>query len=76
MKHTLFVAEDDFRSFDFEQSLEAVVTNEHATIEVVQVGSGEAATIEWNERTQLRRCNRDNLHDHPLGFVTILGSAE
>ena len=49
LKHTLFVAEDDFRSLDFEQTLEAIVANEHAAIEVVQVGSGKTATIKGNE---------------------------
>ena len=76
MKHTLFVAEDDFGSLDFEQTLEAIVANEHAAIEVVQVGSGKTTTIEGNEGAQLGRSDGDNLHDHPLGLVAILRGTE
>ena len=76
MKHTLFVAEDDFGCLDFEQTLETVVADEHTAIKVVQVGSGETTTIEWHEWTQLGRSDGDDFHNHPLGFVAIFGCAE
>ena len=76
LKHTLLVAEDDLGSFDFKQTLEAVVANEDTTIEVIKVGSGKTATIEGYERTQLRRSDGNDFHNHPLGLVAFFRSTE
>src|SRR5690606_18979418 len=67
LEHTLLIAQDHLRSLDFEKALETIVTNDHTTIEVVEIGRSEAAAIEGNEGTQFRRNNRNVLHDHPLG---------
>ena len=50
LQHTLFVANDDFRRPEFQQPLEAVVAVNHAPVEIVQVGRGEAATVELHHR--------------------------
>ena len=76
LKHTLFVAQNDFGGLDFQESLQAVVADKHAAIEVVEVGSGETAAIEGHERTQFGRRDRNDLHDHPLGTVAVLAGAE
>ena len=56
------------------QPLEAVVAVDDAAIEIVEVGGGEAAAIERNQRPQLRRDHRHHGQDHPLG--TVLGLDE
>ena len=76
LEHTFLVAQNNLGGLDLHESLQAVVTDDDAAVEVVQVGCGETATIEGNERTELRRCDGDNLHDHPLGTVDVAAAAE
>ena len=52
-----------------DQALQAVVAVDDAAIEVVQVGRREAAAIQRNQRTQVRRDHRNDLHDHPFRTV-------
>src|SRR5262249_48251114 len=54
LEHALLVAQDDFRRAMKDELLEAVVAVDDAAIEIVQVGGGEAATVERNERTKIR----------------------
>ena len=72
LQHALFVAHDDFRSVQVHQLLQPVVAVDDAAIEVVQVGRREAAAIQWNQRTQLRRNDRNHVEDHPLRLVAAL----
>ena len=72
LQHALFVAHDDFRRVQVHQLLQPVVAVDDATVEVVQIRRGEAAAIEWNQRTQLRRNDRDHVEDHPLRLVAAL----
>ena len=55
-------------AFELEQTLQPVVAVDHAAVEVVQVGGGEAAAVERHQRTQLGRQHRQHLEDHPLGL--------
>src|SRR5690606_36463268 len=48
LQHALFVAHDDVRCGQIEQALEAVVTVDHAAIQIVEIRSREAATVERN----------------------------
>src|SRR5690606_37751418 len=66
LQHALFVAHDDVRRRQVEQALQTVVTVDHAAIQIVQIGSREAATTQRNQRTQVRRQNRQNGQHHPL----------
>ena len=68
LQHALFVAHDDFRRLQLQQAREAVVAVDDATIEVVQVRRGEAAAVQRDERTQVRREHRQHVHDHPVGL--------
>ena len=72
LQHTLLVAEDHLRGLDLHQSLQAVVADDDTTIEVVEVGCGKTTTIKGNKRAQVRRRDRDDLHDHPLRTVDAL----
>ena len=69
LQHALLVVDDDLRRAEVEQPLEAVVPVDHPAVEVVQVGGGEAATVELHHRAQLRRDHRHGLEDHPLRLV-------
>ncbi|MNZ95684.1 hypothetical protein D3C78_1148490 [compost metagenome] len=69
LQHALFVAHDDVRRRQIEQALQTVVTVDHPTIQVVQVGSREATAIQRNQWTQIWRQNRQNGQDHPLRQV-------
>ena len=72
LKHTLFVADNDVGGAEFLQTLQTVVTVDDAAVQVVQVGGGETAAIERNERTQVRRNDGNDFQDHPLGLVVGL----
>src|SRR6266849_133418 len=66
LQHALFVAYDDLRRAEFEQSLEAVVAVDDAAVEVVQVGCGEASAVELHHGAQFWRQHRQHREDHPL----------
>ncbi len=72
LQHALFVADDDLRRVQVHQLLEAVVAVDDAAIEVVEVGRGEAAAVERNERAKFGRDDRDHVEDHPLRQVVGL----
>ncbi len=72
LQHALFIANDHVRGAQFHQLLQPIVAVDDATIKVVQVRRREAAAIEWHQRAQLRRKNRDHVQNHPLGFVAAL----
>ena len=76
LEHTFLVTENHLWSLDLDESFQTVVTDDDTTIEVVEVGSGETATVQRNQRTQLWRNDRNDLHDHPLRLVHILGATE
>ena len=66
LQHALFVADDDFRRLELEQVLQTVVAVDDAAIEIVQIGGRETAAFERNERTQVRRDDRQHFEDHPF----------
>ena len=76
LEHALLIAQNDVGGFDLDETLETVVADEDAAIEVVEVGGGETSAVEGNEGTEFGRGDGDDLHDHPLGFVAIFGCAE
>ena len=72
LQHAALVADDDLRSVELEQALQAVVAVDDAAVEVVEIAGREAAAVERNERTQIRRKHRDHREHHPLGAVAAL----
>ena len=72
LEHALFIADDDLRSAQLEQTLQTVVSIDHTAVEVVQVARGEAAAVELHHRAQIRRDDRDDRHDHPFRLVAGL----
>ena len=69
LQHALFVAHDDVRRGQLEQTLEPVVAVDDAAVQVVQVGGGETAAIQRHQRTQVRRQHRQHRQHHPLRLV-------
>jgi hypothetical protein len=51
---------------EVQQPLQAVVAVDHPAVQVVEVGGGEAATVELHHRAQLRRDHRHHVEDHGL----------
>ena len=75
LSHALLVADDDVRRLQLHQLLQPVVAVDDAAIEVIQVRGREAAAIERNEWTQLRRNHRDDIENHPVRLVGRLTEA-
>src|SRR5271154_3463888 len=69
LQHPLFVADNDVGSVELDQPLQAVVTVDYAPIQIVEIGSGETAAVERNQRTKIRRNDRQDGEDHPLRLV-------
>ncbi len=56
-------------AFNSSKPLEAVVAVDHATIEIVEIGRGEAAAVELHHRAQFGRDDRNGGKHHPLRTV-------
>src|SRR5437764_11553385 len=65
LEHPLLVAHDDLGRAELEQPLQAVVAVDHAAVEVVEVGGGEAAAVQLDHRAQLWRNDRQDIEHHP-----------
>ena len=76
LQHALLVAEDHLRSLDLDEAFQTVVADDHTTVEVVEVGGGEAAAVQGHQRAQIGRDHRHSLQDHPLGLVALGRRAE
>ncbi len=72
LQHTFFVAYDDVRRRQIQQTFQTVVTVDHATVQIVQIRRCETTTVQRNQRTQVRRQHWQNGQDHPLRLVTRL----
>ena len=55
LQHALFVADDDFGRLELQEVLQPVVAVDDAAIEIVEIGGGEAAAFQRNQRAQVRR---------------------
>ncbi len=72
LQHAALVPDDDLRSVELEQALQAVVAVDDAAVEVVEIARREAAAVERNERAEIRRQDRDHRQHHPLRAVAAL----
>jgi hypothetical protein len=72
LQHPLLVADDDLGRIQLLEALQTVVAVDHAPVEIVQITGREAATVERDERAQVRRNHRNHFHDHVLGVVARL----
>src|SRR6266511_2136229 len=69
LEHSLLVADDDFRSLQFDQLRKPVVAVDDAAVEVVQIRSGEASAVERDERAQFGRDDPGRDPGHPARLV-------
>jgi hypothetical protein len=69
LQHALFVANDDVRRGEFQQPFEAVVAVDHPPVEIVEIGSGEAAAVQRHQRPQIGRQHRQHGQHHPFRLV-------
>ena len=69
LQHALLVVHDDLGGTEIEQTLQTVVAVDDAAVQVVEVGGGEAATVELHHRAQFRRDHRHDVEDHGLRVV-------
>src|SRR6185295_316905 len=74
LQHAALVPDDDLRSVELEQALEAVGAVDDAAVEGVEIARGEAAAVERDERAEIRREDRAHREHHPLR--TVAGLAE
>ena len=75
LQHALLVPDDDLRSLELEQVLEAVVAVDDPAIQIVEVGGREAATLERHQRAQVGGDDGQHREDHPLGAHHRFGEA-
>ena len=72
LEHTLLIADNNIRSAQLQQSLQAVVPVNDSSVQIVQVGGGEPSAVQLHHGAQIRRDHRDGVHDHPLRTVSGL----
>ena len=72
LQHTLFIADDDIRRVQIQETFQAIVAIDDAAIQVVQVARREAAAVELHHGAQVRRDHGDDVEDHPRRFVARL----
>ena len=51
-----------------EEGPKPVVAVDDPSVEVVQIGGGEPAALQRDERPKVRRQHRNDVHDHPAGI--------
>ena len=73
LQHAFFIATNNFRRIEFEQTRETIVAVDHAAIEIIQIGSGKTTTIKGDHWAQIRRNHRNIFHNHPFRTNIVFG---
>ncbi len=74
MEHTLFVPDNNVGRAKFDEAFKTVIPVDNAAVKIVKIGGREASAIKWNERTDIRWKDWNNVQDHP--FRTRAGFEE
>src|SRR5262245_7233319 len=74
LKHSLLVPENDFRCTVHDELLEPIIPVDDATIEIVEIGRGEASAVERHEGPQVGRNHWNHVEDHPLGTIALVAT--
>ena len=64
------MVDDRFRSVDFDDPLQPVVSVDDAAIKIVEVGGSKATTVQLNHRAKLWRDDGHDVQNHPLGSAS------
>src|SRR5688572_19220053 len=52
LEHALFVSNDDFKSVELHEALQPIISVDHATIKIVEIGGCKSTAIQGHKRTQ------------------------
>ncbi|CDB02593.1 predicted protein [Firmicutes bacterium CAG:145] len=69
LQHSLFVSNYDVRRAQLQESVEPVVSVYYSSVQVVQVGSGESASVQLHHRSDVRRNYGNHVQYHPVRSV-------
>ena len=72
LQHPLFVPQDHLGGLDIHQFLQPIVPIDHPPIQIVQIRRGETSALQGHQRSQLRRNDRDHIHNHPFRTIPRL----
>ena len=72
LQHALLIADDDFRGMKLQEIAETIVAVDDTAIQVIQVAGRETAAFQRDQRTQLRRNDRQNAQDHPTRIHVVV----
>ena len=72
LQHTFLIAHDDIRRSQLQQSLQTVIPVDNSPVQIVQIRRGKPAAVQLHHRTQIRRNDRNGIHNHPLRTVAGL----
>ena len=69
LQHAFFVADDDIRSTEIQETLQTIVAVDDAAIKIVQIARRKTSAVELNHGAQLGRNDGDNVENHPGRLV-------
>ena len=72
LQHALFIAHDNVRRRQLQQSTQAIVAVDDAAIEIVEIGRRESSTIQRHQRSQIGWQHGKHGQNHVLGTVPRL----
>ena len=75
LQHPLLVSDDDLGGSKVKETAKTVISIDNSSIQIVQVGGGETAAVQLNHGAEIRRDDRDDVQDHPLGLVSGLAES-
>ena len=65
LQHAFFVADDDIRSTEIQETLQTIVAIDDAAIKIIQIARRKTSAVELNHGAQLGRNDGDNVENHP-----------
>ena len=68
LKHALLVVHHDLGGAKIKHALQAVVAVDDAAVQIVEIRSGEAATVQLHHGAQIRSDHRQGVQHHGLGL--------
>ncbi len=75
LKHALLVADDDIGRAELQKSLQTIVSVDDPAVQVVEVGSREAAAVQLYHGTDIGGNDGDAVQNHPGGRIAGLAES-
>ncbi len=75
LQHTLLVADNDIGSAKLQKSFQTIVSVDDSSVQIIQIGGCKPAAVQLHHRTQIRRNDRNHIHNHPLRLVAGLAES-